>query len=136
VLSRVKYSRTRRRCESGPAITARPPTRSVVGPDLDFQALDLLAGNLLFDRLQEPFQVLGLVVLSLELAPGELADQSLGERPLLVTDLRLGAPVDLDRVVNPGGEVEPLEEEAVLVPSNKVSTAAHLVWSSPWTRTR
>ena len=32
------------------------------GPDLDFQALDLLAGNLLLDRLQEPLPVLVLVV--------------------------------------------------------------------------
>jgi hypothetical protein len=50
-----------------------------------------------------------------ELGPGELPDQSLGECALLVADLRLGAPVDLANVVDLIREVEPLEEEAVLV---------------------
>ena len=85
------------------------------GPGLDLDALDLLAGDLLLDRLQEPLPVLVLVVLGMELGRGELADQSLGERPLLVADLRLGAPVDLGRVVDLAREVEPLEEEPVLV---------------------
>jgi hypothetical protein len=61
-----------------------------------------------FDGLQEPRAVLVFVVLGLELGAGELGDQPLGERPLLVADLRLGAPVDLGRVVDLARAVQPL----------------------------
>jgi hypothetical protein len=56
--------------------------------------LDLLTGDLLVDRLQEPFPVLVFVVLGVELGPGQLTDEPLGERPLLVADLRRGTLVD------------------------------------------
>jgi hypothetical protein len=54
-------------------------------------------------------------VLGLELGAGELTDQPLGQRPLLVANLRLGALVDFGRVLDLIGEVEPLEKEPVLV---------------------
>ena len=60
-----------------------------------------------------------IIVLGLELGRGELTDQPLGERPLLVADLRLSAPVDLGRIVDLVGEVEPLEEEPVLVHADR-----------------
>jgi hypothetical protein len=89
------------------------------GPRLDLDALDVLTRDLLFDRLQEPLPILVLVVLGLELCPGELADQPLGEGPLLVADLRCGALVDLGRVVDLAREVEPLEEKSLLVHPNR-----------------
>jgi hypothetical protein len=50
-----------------------------------------------------------------KLGLGQLADEPLGERPFLVADLGVGALVDLGRVVHLVGEVEPLEEEPVLM---------------------
>jgi hypothetical protein len=64
------------------------------GPRLDLNTLNLLTGDLLLDHLQEALAVLVLVVLRLELGRGQLANQALGERPLLVSDLRRGALVD------------------------------------------
>src|SRR5262245_57736090 len=64
------------------------------GSGLDLDALDLSTRHLLLDRLQEPLPVLILVVLGLELRPGELPDEALGERTLLVADLRFGTAVD------------------------------------------
>ena len=116
------------------------------GSGLNFEPLDVLTRDLLFDRLQDPLPVLVLVVLWMELGPGQLADQPLGERPLLVADRRLGAPVDLGRVVDLAREVEPLEEESLLVPriaigvvlprQVNVPTATRCVFSSAWTSTR
>ena len=113
---------------------------------LDLDALDLLTRDLLFDRLQEALSVLVLVVLWMELGAGQLTDQPFGERPLLVADLRIGAPVYLGRVLDLVGKVEPLEEEAVLVPADRdrrslaapgnVPTAIRWVFSSASASTR
>jgi hypothetical protein len=73
------------------------------------------ADDLLLDRLEDALPVLVLVVLWMELGPGELTDETLGERPLLIADLRLGAAVDLGRILGLGGKVEPLKEQFVLV---------------------
>jgi hypothetical protein len=54
-----------------------------------------------------------------ELGLRQLADEPLGERPFLVADLRLGLTVDPGRVVHLVGEVQPLEEEAVLVRADR-----------------
>ena len=89
------------------------------GPCLDLDGLDLLTGDLLFDRLQEPLPVLVLVVLEMELGRGQLADQPLGQCPLLVADLGIGPPVDLARVLDLVGEVEPLKQEPVLVRTDR-----------------
>jgi hypothetical protein len=82
---------------------------------LDLDALILLTGDLLLDRLPQALPVFVLVVLGMKLSRGELADQPLGERSLLVADLRLGAPVDLGLVVDLTREVELLKEEPVLM---------------------
>jgi hypothetical protein len=42
----------------------------------------------------------------LDISPGELADQPLGERPLLVLDLRRSTLVDLGRILDFVGEIE------------------------------
>ena len=102
---------TRRQAECCDQIGGRRPV-------LDLSAFDLLARDLLLDRLQDALPVRP-VVLGMKLGRGELADQPLGECPLLVTDLRLGALVDLGRVVDLAGELEPLEEESVLVPADR-----------------
>jgi hypothetical protein len=97
---------------------ARLERRDQIGrrrPCLDLHLLDLLTGDLLLDCLQETLPVLVLVGLGVELGPGELADQPLGERPLLVADLRSGTLVDLGRAVDLVGEVEPLEKKTTLV---------------------
>jgi hypothetical protein len=67
------------------------------------------------DRLQKALPVLVLVLIGLKLGLRQLADEPLGERPLLVADLGLGALVDLGCVMDLVSEVEPLEEEPVLV---------------------
>jgi hypothetical protein len=93
---------------------ARLERRDQIGrrrPGFDLDALDLLAGHLLFDCLQEARPVLVLVLLGLELGLRQLADKTLGKRPFLVADLGLGATVDLGRVVDLAGEEQPLEKE-------------------------
>ena len=81
--------------------------------------MDLLTGDLLLDRLQDPLPVLVLVVLGMELGRGQLANQPLRERPLLVADLWIGPTVDLARVLDLVGEVEPLKQEPVLVRTDR-----------------
>jgi hypothetical protein len=71
-------------------LEARLERRDQVGrrsSSLDLDALDVLPCDLLFDRLQQPLPVLVLVVIGTELGRGELTNQPLGERPLLVADL-------------------------------------------------
>jgi len=84
-------------------------------PGLDLHALDLLTRDLLLDCLQEALPVLVLVLLGLKLGLRQLADEPLGERPFLVADLGLGVLGDLGCVMDLVGEVEPLEEEPVLM---------------------
>jgi hypothetical protein len=76
---------------------ARLECRDQVGrrsSGLNLDALDVLTRDLLLDRFLEAVPVLVLVVFWLELGRGELTDQALGERSLLVPDLRSGALVD------------------------------------------
>jgi hypothetical protein len=54
-----------------------------------------------------------------DISPGKVVDQPLGEHPLLVADLWSGAPVDHGRVVDLAREVEPLEEQPVLVHADR-----------------
>jgi hypothetical protein len=115
-------------------------------PGLDLNALDLLPEGFLLDRLEKPLPVLVLVVLGPELSRGELGDQPLGKRPLLTADLLFRAPVDLGRIVDFTREVEPLEEEPVLVHPNRDrgrlaaprerADATRCVFSSAFTSTR
>ena len=84
----------RRRLRRPLPLEARLERRDQVGgrrTGLDLDALDVLARDLLLNRLQEALPVLVLVVLGMELRRGQLTDQALGERPLLVTDLRSGS---------------------------------------------
>src|SRR5262245_46442509 len=55
----------------------------------------------------------------MELGPGELADEPLGEGTLLVADLRLGRSVDIGRVRDLIGKVEALEEEPILMSADR-----------------
>ena len=73
----------------------------------------------MLDRLEDALPILVLVVLGNNLGRGELGDQAFGECALLVTDLRISAPVDLGCVVYLVSEVKPLEEEAALVPADR-----------------
>jgi hypothetical protein len=80
--------------------------RSTSDCPLDRHALDLLARDLLLDRLQEALPVLIRVLLGVKLGLRQLADEPLGECPLLVANLGLGATVDLGCVAHLVGEVE------------------------------
>jgi hypothetical protein len=82
----------------------------------------------------------------MQLRPGQLANQPLGERSLLVADLRRGTLVDLGRVLDLVGEIESLEQGPVLVDQIAISvvlprqvnvpTATRFVFSRAATSTR